>query len=97
MMATAFELTDEPRESSIGLATLESFQLQKSVDVSAQEILENPNMSLYCLDFQNRRAVFVELPSILTCPLPLSTSWHNLRMRVRPLSTIPSRTFSRNW
>ena len=62
MIANSYSLTDEPREASIHVAQASMFPLEKPVEVSAQEILKNAHISLYCLDFENRQAVFVETP-----------------------------------
>lgn len=63
MKTTVYKLSDKTREASLAVATIGMFDLSNAEEVSAQEILENPSISLYCLDFENRQAVFVETPS----------------------------------
>ena len=62
MIATSYQLTDEPRQASMGLVHISMFDLQAAEEVPAQEILQNPHISLYYLDFESRQAVFVETP-----------------------------------
>lgn len=63
MIATTFEIIERQREGPFDLADIKDFQLREIGQLSAEEILENPHISLYSLDFQNRQAVFVEIPS----------------------------------
>jgi hypothetical protein len=44
------------------LANLNKFILRDGESVNAEIILNSPNISLYCLDDTNQRAIFVELP-----------------------------------
>lgn len=62
MIATTYEIVDKPTETPLGLADIGYFQLRESGQLSAEKILENPHISLYCLDFESRQAVFVETP-----------------------------------
>jgi hypothetical protein len=62
MMATTFKVVDRlPGPSH--LRGIESFRLREIGELPTGEILENPRISLYGLDFENRRAVFVETPA----------------------------------
>ena len=63
MIATTYTLSDESRQTSFGVAHIGLFELQNPVEVPATEIVENPNISLYCLDVKERQAVFVETPA----------------------------------
>lgn len=63
MRATAYKISDKPREASFSVASIQYFDLGDPEEIAAHEILENPLISLYCLDFENQQAVFVETPS----------------------------------
>ena len=63
MKATVYKPSNKTREASLGIATIGMFNLLEAEEVSAQDILENSSITLYCLDFENRQAVFVEIPS----------------------------------
>jgi hypothetical protein len=45
------------------IAKLEDFDYVEGEGIDAKAIIENPNISLYCLDPENQRAIFVETPS----------------------------------
>lgn len=62
MQATIFEITNETREASFGVVSINQFQLRCTGEVAAQDVVTNPHISLFCLDFEGRRAVFVETP-----------------------------------
>jgi hypothetical protein len=63
MMATTFEIVDKSRRAPFRRADLGDFRLRETGQLPAGTILENPHISLYSLDFENRRAVFVETPA----------------------------------
>ena len=63
MMATSFEIVDRLRGRSFQLADIRDFRLRQIGQQPAERILENPHITLYSLDFENRRAVFVETPA----------------------------------
>ncbi len=46
----------------IYLKNLQDFDYVEGENIESQTVLENPNISLYCLDPQNQRAIFVETP-----------------------------------
>ncbi|MEA5534920.1 sulfotransferase [Crocosphaera sp. XPORK-15E] len=50
------------RTSANTLAKLEDFDYVEGETIDPKIIIENPNISLYCLDPQNQRAIFVETP-----------------------------------
>jgi hypothetical protein len=62
MMATAFEILDRPGHAAYRRPGIGNFRLREIGQVPAGTILENPHITLYSLDFENRRAVFVETP-----------------------------------
>lgn len=63
MIATTFEILSKLRNDPIGLADIKDFELRESGEVSAEMILTNPHLTLYCLDLNTGRAVFVETPA----------------------------------
>ena len=62
MIATTFEVVDRPDHATFRGADLRNFRLGETGQLPAGEILENPHITLYGLDFDNRQAVFVETP-----------------------------------
>lgn len=64
LIATTHEILDRPNNSPSLVADLrKDFRLGEIEQVPVEIILENPNVSLYGLDFRNRSAVFVEIPA----------------------------------
>jgi hypothetical protein len=64
MLATTFEIVDRPHERPFPLADVRrNFRLRETGQLPAGKILENPYITLYNLDFENRQAVFVETPA----------------------------------
>ena len=63
MIAIQFDIIDRHRERPFQPAVISDFHLREAGQVSAEEILENPCITLYSFDFENRRAVFVETPA----------------------------------
>lgn len=64
-MATVFEIVDRPDRPPFRGPDLRNFRLGETDQLSAGTILENPHITLYGLDFENRRALFVETPADL--------------------------------
>lgn len=50
------------REDPLLIASPADFEFSEGNTVDAQVVIENPNISLYCLDHENQRAIFVETP-----------------------------------
>ena len=64
MIATTFEIVDRPNNSPSLVADIrKDFRLGEIGQLPGEIILENPNVSLYGLDFENRWVVFVETPA----------------------------------
>jgi hypothetical protein len=63
MMATAFEVVDRPGRAPFRPADMRDFLLREIGQLPAGKILGNPHITLYSLDLENRRAVFVETPA----------------------------------
>ena len=62
MLATSYEIVDKLRERPFQLTDISDFRLREKGQIPAEEILEYPTITLYSLDFENSRAVFVETP-----------------------------------
>ncbi len=62
MDALAYTILERPNESPSGLAGIGEFVLQPSGKISAERILMDPTITLFSLDLDERRAVFVETP-----------------------------------
>jgi hypothetical protein len=63
LIASTFEIVDRPQDAPFRGADLRNFHLGETGQVLAGKILENPHITLYSLDFENRQAVFVETPA----------------------------------
>lgn len=64
MKAQVFGVTSRKKSNPFGIAAVEDFELSEKGFVDAQTILDNPHVSLYCLEPQNQQAVFVETPAV---------------------------------
>jgi hypothetical protein len=62
MSATILEIVEKVSPAEPFPAVPQNFILREGGSIPAQIIVENPNVSLYCLDDDNRRALFVEVP-----------------------------------
>ena len=60
MNATELIITSKKNDAPFSLVSAEHFTTKTGKAVDPQTILEQPNLSLYCLDHANRRALFVE-------------------------------------
>lgn len=63
MIATNFEITGSKQDNPNSFVDINDFKLRERGKVNAEDILNNPHITLYCLDFQNGQAVFVETPA----------------------------------
>jgi len=64
MKAQVFDVLSRNKLLPFETPDVEDFELSEKGFVDAQSILDNPNISLYCLEPQNQRAVFVETPNV---------------------------------
>lgn len=62
MEALVHKITRKARRYELGFASLKDFSLTKPESVSVTKFWRNPNISLYSLDFEQQRAVFIETP-----------------------------------
>jgi hypothetical protein len=60
MNATSFEIISKSRPIPFGIADVKDFELRENGQINAEDILSNTHITLYALDFENGRAVFVE-------------------------------------
>lgn len=63
MLAANFEIINKRRRDPVGGTDIRDFELRENGGIDAQEILANECITLYALDFENGRAVFVEAGS----------------------------------
>lgn len=63
MRATAFEILDRPYQAPFRRTILGDFRLREIGQSPVEKVLENPHITLYGLDFENKQAVFVETPA----------------------------------
>jgi len=66
MAATAFKIVGRKRQHALSFASMKDFQLLEAGSIASEELLNNPHISLYSLDFETQCAVFVETPESLT-------------------------------
>jgi len=64
MKAQVFDVISREKVDLFGYPAAEDFELSEKGFVDAQTILDNPNILLYCLEPQNKQAVFVETPDV---------------------------------
>ena len=62
MQATTFDIIGRPRSEAFELTSIHDFDLREVGEISAENILNSQHITLYSLDFENERAVFVETP-----------------------------------
>lgn len=60
MAATVLEIVEKTKTHPFGTALPENFIVREAGTVDTQAVLDNPNVSLYCLDEPNGAAWFVE-------------------------------------
>ena len=60
MIATSFEIIKKQRSNPINFVDIKDFELRETGQLDATEILSNPHITLYALDFDQGQAVFVE-------------------------------------
>ena len=60
MIATTYEIIAKRRPFPFSIVDIKDFELREKGQIGAEDILSNAHMTLYALDFENGRAVFVE-------------------------------------
>ena len=90
MEVTVYDITARERLFNLGFASISDFSLSQSCFIPADEILRNPDISLYTLDFKGRCAVFVETPpkaNLSTAPFYYMTQYESaIKVMVLPFS-----------
>ncbi len=62
MTATILKISDRSRTRLSQISSLDNFSTTPDGSIDAAQIVDNPNVSLYCLDHESRQAIFAELP-----------------------------------
>ena len=62
MQATILHIESRERERMSIYGRLGDFTYRLGEQVDPQQIIDNPNLTLYCLDETKQQAIFVELP-----------------------------------
>lgn len=62
MGAARLTIEAKVRNYPTEIANLSQFQYREGEAIDERVVVEQPNVSLYCLDHANRRAIFVETP-----------------------------------
>lgn len=62
MNIALFEITARTKDHATALSGIGDFGLTPAGQISEAVVLASPDWTLYCLDVNSRRAVFVELP-----------------------------------
>lgn len=63
MMATIFDVIERDQRAHVRQAGLNNFRLREQGRLPASDILENPHITLYSLDFEHKQAIFAETPA----------------------------------
>src|SRR5262245_15824600 len=63
MEAKVFPIEERQKKSDLDLARFGDFRYRTETTVDARTILDQANITLYCLDDEHRQAVFVETPA----------------------------------
>src|SRR5690349_1366224 len=62
MLAQQLIIERKVRDDPFGMASLDHFQYREGEAVDPRLVVEQSTISLYCLDHENQRAIFVETP-----------------------------------
>ncbi len=92
MFAQILTIHNRQRRSASLVACLQDFTFTEAERIDAKVVLEHSTLSLYCLDNDKRRAIFVELPShidLSQAPFVYQTQFDNAAR----LITIPYDVF----
>jgi hypothetical protein len=60
MNARIFKINRKTKIHPLGIADRTDFTCDEGEEIPIETLLKNPNMSLYCLDPEDRRVIFVE-------------------------------------
>lgn len=62
MSTKVFHIQSKNRTAAHTIANIQDFEYVEGENIDSKIIIENPNITLYCLDPQNQRLIFVETP-----------------------------------
>jgi hypothetical protein len=62
MEAKAWIIEEKLRKFDVGVVSPADFRVRDGGAIDPRVLLQQPNLTLYCLDFDNRQALFVETP-----------------------------------
>ena len=82
MSARVLTIEDKLRQDPISVVSLDDFQYHERDAIEAHVVLEQPTLSLYCLDHANHRAIFVDTPpdvDLSTAPFYYQTQYQAAR------------------
>jgi len=68
MTARILNIESRRRKNYLGISSPTDFQFSEGDTIDAHVVIESPNISLYCLDHEYQRALFVETPAVLFRP-----------------------------
>jgi hypothetical protein len=92
MIATSFDIIGRKRNNPVAAADIKDFELQPRGTINAEEVLVNPCITLYSLDFDQGQAVFVETPpdvNLSQVPFFYQAQYENaLRVLTLPFETM---------
>jgi hypothetical protein len=64
MKAQVYDIISRKKPIIFEIVSVNDFELSEKGIVDARTILDNPNITLYCLDPENGQAIFVEVPDV---------------------------------
>ncbi len=64
MTAVTLDILEKTKPVEGYPSVSQNFVLRETGEIDARIVVESPNVSLYCLDDENRRALFVETPQV---------------------------------
>ena len=92
MEARVLHIEEKIKRGELEVASLSGFRYRTGPTVDAQIILDQPQITLHCLDDEHRQAVFVEAPPGVDVNLGPFISWAQYQNAQR-LLTVPYETF----
>ncbi|HZT44407.1 MAG TPA: hypothetical protein VFA07_19745 [Chthonomonadaceae bacterium] len=85
-------IIEEKVKANLGAVRPSDFRVRDSGEIDPQAVLQNSNISLYCLDFEKRQALFVETPSecdLTRVPFFYATQYEQARRLIQvPFDTL---------
>src|SRR5579859_1867763 len=92
MEARVFAIDEKVKDPVFKVAGPMDFKVRDDGAIDPRVVLQDPNLSLYCLDFENRQALFVQTPpecDLTAAPFFYATQYEAARRLVRiPFETL---------